>query len=201
VGNSAVSPPVDGKPPRNILLGLYRLEPAGSTSRVRGQSAKKVDDLYGTATEYAVTAEDGTDLLLRDTRWDNGQRDVRAVERFGTPPPYDTVLGRLRISVDAIEDELFMELRQARLKSGGRAQVASATLEELDEGAGVSVRSALRNLGASVGTKELLLSRRDQTRDRLCCRFPESALFVPPAVFVLTRIAPVGRGYRWRYSS
>lgn len=165
-----------------------------------GKAPRRSTDLWGTATEYTVTAEDGTDLLLQDTRWDNGQRDVRAVERHDTPPPYDTVVDRLRVSVDPIEGDVFMELRQARINAGGRAQVAPATFEEIDEGAGVSVLSVLRGLGGQVGTKQALLGRRDQTRDRLCCRFSESSLLVPAAVFVLTRIAPVGRGYRRGYS-
>lgn len=95
-----------------------------------------------------MTSDDGTDLLLHDTRWNNGHRDVRVAERNETPPPYDTVVGRLRISVDPIEEDLFMELRQARIKRNGRAQVADATWEELDEGAGTSVSRALRDLGA-----------------------------------------------------
>lgn len=181
-----------------IALGPYRLSSKGTIRSVKGQSAKKVDDLYGTALEYRVTGDDGTDLLLHDTRWNNDHRDVRVVERNETPPPYDTVVGRLRISVDPIEEDLFMELRQARIKHDGRAQVVAASLEELDEGAGTSVSRALRDLGAQVGTKEVLLGRKDQTRNRMCCRFPPTAVLVPAAGLVLARVAPVGRGYRWR---
>lgn len=190
----------DSRANESLRLGIYLLQETDDSVREWGQSAKKVEDLWGTATEYLVTAEDGADLLLRDTRWDNGHRDVRVVERHDTPPPYDTVIGRLRISVDPVEDDLFMELRQARITRTGRAQAAVATLEELDEGSGTSVSRALRNLGAQLGTKEALLGRTDQTRERMCCRFPPSSVLVPPAAFVLTRIAPVGRGYRRRYS-
>lgn len=182
-----------------LVLGSFRLTVTGTTlSAGPGQSAKKVDGLYGTAVEYQVTGDDRTDLVIQDTRWENGQRDVRVAERNDTPPPYDTVVGRLRISVDPIEDDVFMELRQAQIKRNGRAQVAAASLEQLAAGAGVSVSQALRDLGAQVGTKEVLLGRKDQTRHRICCRFPPTAEMVPAAALVLTRIAPVGRGYRWR---
>ena len=87
-----------------------------------------------------------------------------------------------------------MEPRQARIMADGRAQVAPATLEELDEGAGVSVSRALRSLDGRVGTNELLLGWKNQTRERLCCRFSEASLLVPPAVFVVTRIAPWAGG-------
>lgn len=182
-----------------IVLGPYRLSATGTTLSIGpGQSAKKVDGLYGTAIEYLVIGDDGTDLLVHDTRWNNGHRDVRVAERNETPPPYDTVVGRLRIGVDPIEEDLFMELRQAQTKPNGRAQVVAASVEELDEGAGTSVSRALRALGAQVGTKEVLLGRKDQTRRRMCCRFPSTAELVPATALVLTRIAPVGRGYRWR---
>ena len=77
----------------------------------------------------------------------------------------------------------------------GRAQRCRADFRQLDEGAGVSVAGVLRQLGAEVGTKEDLLGTRDRTHGYLCCRFSKEAKIVPPAVFVLTRIAPVGRSY------
>jgi len=179
-----------------VPLGVYLLSATGRTRHEQGQSAKKVDDLLGAATEYRVTGPDGADLVLLDTRWNNRDRDVRVVERNQSPPRYDTVIGRLRISVEHYEEDLFMELRQARVGPDGRAQSRVATLQQLDEGAGTSVSGALRDLGARVGTKQDLLGRTDETRERICCRFPPTAELVPAAAFVLTRIAPVGRGYQ-----
>ena len=73
VDSEARSLRAESRRPELVALGAYRLGRTGTITRLRGQTAKKVNDLWGAATEYAVTAEDGTDLLLQDIRWDNGQ--------------------------------------------------------------------------------------------------------------------------------
>lgn len=184
------TPELDG-----IQLGIYRLLRTGGPTRDEGETTRGMPDT-GMALEFSVIGANDIHLTLHDTRWSNGERDVRVVRRHGTPELYDEIVGRLRLEVRPSGLELVVDLRQARPgRRGDRPQLHNASLIQLDTGAGTSVTDALRRLGGRVGTKAELLERIGKTRENLCCVFDPGAELLPAAVFVLTRVAPVGTGY------
>jgi hypothetical protein len=114
-------------------LGDYRLLATGTEVPVSGETAKRQLS-RGTAAEYRLVGSDGIKLTLHDSRWTNGDRDVRAVTRNTTPETYDGIINRLRLGVDRAGEDLVVELQQARLNAMGRPQRRIASLRNSTTG-------------------------------------------------------------------
>lgn len=72
-----------------------------------------------------------------------------------------------------------------------------ASQKELDEGAGLNVRTALVQAGArQIGTKVQLLHEAGTRRNYLCAIFPVEERLVPVVAFLLTRVLPLQRAWR-----
>jgi hypothetical protein len=157
--------------------------PSGLAARGRGRLVEIVDG-------------DAVRLTVRDTVWDNGERDLVASERHDSPQRFDTLVERLRLSVAQHGGELYAELRQVRLKPNGRGNLFVPDRAELDEAAGVDVAAELERHGGRVGRRSELLADEGRTKDRLGVLFPAEAQLVPVVVYVCTRVAPVASDVR-----
>ncbi len=181
---------------QGIEVGAFRIARVGSMITVEGETPNGVTS-QGRGRLYEVTDADECRLTVRDTTWANGERDVVAAERHDSPQRFDTLVERLRLPVMERGDDLYVELRQVRLKPNGRGNLFSASDAELDAGAGVRVAQALERHGAhEIGTRAELLDDRGPTRGRLGVRFPRKAEAVPLVAYVCTRVAPVARALR-----
>jgi hypothetical protein len=176
-----------------LTVGAFRIRRLEEELSVDGETAEKVA-CRGRGRFYTVSG-DGLRLTVRDTSWDNGERDLVVAERHDSPQRFDTLVERLRLTVHRRGDDLYAELRQVRLKANGRGNLFSATEDELDAGAGVSVARELEQHGAvRVGTRAALLHDEGPSRGRLGVRFGEGAEFVPVVAYVCTRVGPVAKG-------
>lgn len=180
-------------------MGALRFEelvvtPLGTTEPRFGPTLTGAET-SGRATLYDVTGPHGLHLRIADTSWSNGERDVRVEERYDSPQTFDQLVGRVRLGVYRAAELLWVELRQARMKVPNRCTLHHATAAELDAGAGVVVRAALLECGATeVGMREDVFGDSSRKRRFMCATFQEKATTVPVVAFVLTRVAPVMRG-------
>lgn len=175
-------------------IGAFTLRSLSRTVEVHGETSSGVQST-GVGSHFEVLSSDGLCLTIRDTRWATGERDIVACERHDSPERYDTLVGRLRLSV-LDRGGLYVDLRQARLRLNGRAQLFNADLPYLSAGAGVDVEAVLTANGASaIGTREELLADSGSTRRRIAARVGHDGReWAPVVAYVLTRIAPVGAG-------
>ena len=171
-------------------FGPLALRSLGRTIRVEGETTSGAEGT-GSAALYELTGPHGLRLTVRDARWLTGERDVVTCERHDSPPRFDTLVERLRLSV-ADHGESYVELRQARLRANGRAGLFVPDRGQLDAGAGCDVSATLLRHGASaVGTRAELLYDDGRHRDRYGVLFPDAAELVPVIAYALTRVAPV----------
>jgi hypothetical protein len=182
---------------RAILAGVLRVGPYVVTrvghSEVEGETPDGEASI-GQGRLFVVTDGAESRLTVRDTRWANGERDLVAAERHDSPQRFDTLVERLRLPVLSRGGDLYVELRQVRLKANGRGNLFAPDEEALDHGAGVLVARELERHGAtSVGTREQLLSDEGRSRNRLGALFPPDADLVPLVAYICTRVAPVAQ--------
>lgn len=178
--------------PPELEVGEFPLRPLGRSIKLEGETASGAE-ASGRGDLYELTGPEGLHLTLRHTRWETGEQDVVACERHQSPERFDTLVERLRLAVLDYGSP-YVELRQGRLRSNGRAGLFNADLAELDAGAGVAVAEALRRHGATeIGTRRELLHDEGRTANRCGALFEEQARLVPVLAYVLTRVAPVAR--------
>jgi hypothetical protein len=174
-------------------VGSFSLGDASAPAVSEGRTASGAD-CSGTARAYELTGPDGLHLTVRDTTWSNGERDVAASERHESPECFDTLIGRLRLSVQSHANAQYVELQQAR-RRGTRAQTFRADLGELDSAAGVDCATVLRHAGAfAVGTRAQLLDDDGRRREYVVASFLQGHDLVPVIAYVLTRVAPIAAG-------
>ena len=177
-----------------VHVGELALTALGRTVPVEGETPEGLASV-GRGRLYEIDDGAGLRLTVRDTSWQNGERDVVAVERHRSPQRFDTLVERLRLPVTQRGEDLYAELRQVRLKPNGRGNLFAASETELSDGAGVPVaRELLRHGALLVGTREELLGDDGRTRHRWGVRFPPQAEMVPVVAYVCTRVGPVKRG-------
>jgi len=168
----------------------------GVNRTVSGQECECVCTLYD------IFAQQDAYLMVLNIVWDNGERDVRAIEVAGPDDLLSLGSGRLRLAVQELEHStagnLYSILRQARIKQkpSKRSNLYKATVPELNQGAGIDVPRTLLEAGAiKVGTKKNLLGCMDQTQEMQCVIFPRDNELIPVLAFVLTRVCPLIKEY------
>ena len=185
--------PPHGRIAPDICVGPFAIRDLHRRVDIDGQTVSGASGA-GRGRLFEVTDDDQLRLTIRDTTWDNGERDVVACERHGSPQRFDTLVERLRLQV--VEGpEHYVELRQVRLKPNGRGNLFAPDEAGLDAGAGLAVADELMCHGASiVGTRAELVGDDGRHRTRHGVRFPRNAETLPVVAYVLTRVAPVARG-------
>jgi hypothetical protein len=182
-------------PDPDVHAGTFSARLVEEDVRASGQDANKVET-EGRSRIFEVRGPDALRLLVRDTSWDTGARDLAVHDRCDAPPAFDRLASGSRLTVgEAPGGRALVELRQARLKGGNWSNLFKASLEELDAGARTDVVTALRDAGAvEVGTREDVLGDEGRRRSFVVATSPPTAQDVPVVAYVLTRIAPLHHG-------
>lgn len=176
-----------------MKIGKFLLNDPSSLATINGETPAGAE-CSGSARLYELRGPDGVHLTLRDALWINGERDITTYERHQSPERFDTLVGRLRLSVLSHEPGSYVELQQAR-RRGSRAQTFRVDLDELDSAAGVDCTSLLIAAGATaVGSREDLLRDDGRRRGYLAATFADASTLVPVVAYVLTRVAPIAVG-------
>ena len=176
-----------------MIIGSFTLRSLGRKVATQGNTPSGHASV-GRGALYELAGANDLRLTLRDTTWANGERDVVACERNDSPELFDTLIKRLRLAV-LDHDGPYVELRQARLRPNGRANLFYPDSADLDRGAGLAVHTTLLAHGASqVGTREELFDDEGPARFRLGARFSDHDSLVPVVAYVLTRVCPVAAG-------
>ena len=167
-------------------IGTVDVEDTGVEERIRGGTPAG-ESSEGPRRRFKVTDNDGLVLQLADTRWANGERDVRVLKSQGplqivqnlTPDHF-----RLSIRMDDNRTSS-AALQQARVKLNTQqldAGLFPATAEQLNQGSGIDVDTTLRGHGAD--STEV-----HGTRTRVV--FPSGDVIIPALVFVASRVLPL----------
>ena len=178
-----------------IEVGVVKIWPAGrstTTSRKPCSGARQ----RGDNTLYLATGPDELEISIADTRWQNGEREIRAVDASG-PPQIDNLPKRLQLQIQKTggnPNNLMIDLKQARVRLD--TDKLWSNLYQADEtehawGAGIDVLGLLNDYGADVGSRAALLDDKGPIRNRLCAVFPRSAEQIPMVAFVATRALPL----------
>lgn len=176
-------------------VGVVRIWRHGRSITSGGESCSGARQ-HGDNTLYLATGPDELEITIADTRWENGERDVRALETSG-PPQIDHLKMRLRLQVQKLDGDLKklkIDLRQARVRLDTDnlwSNLYKADEEGHARGAGIDVLGLLNEYGASVGCRGMLLGDSSTTRNRLCAVFPRGAEQIPTIAFVATRVLPL----------
>lgn len=177
-----------------VNVGDFEIKELSGSLSLSGATTKKVK-AAGRATTYLISGPQGTALTVADVLWDSGDRDIRTLDRHVSPQALDRLKQGLRLGIRRHHGRLQIDLAQARLKEGDWSNLYMASWEELDAGAGASVRDILSGLGAErFGNREGLIGDSSRRRNYLCVLFPEDRPLVPVAAYVLTRVAPIVHG-------
>ena len=151
----------------------------------------------GNARAYSVSIPDGGILEVASTHWDGGDRDVRTITRLAGPLVYDRLLKGLRLGILAApEGGYYCELGITEHHQDRQPTVVKAEVADLAFMLDSNVREMFESLGAtSYGTREFVIGDTSRRRTYLAITFPESAVNVPIAAYVLTRVLPIMKGF------
>lgn len=178
-----------------IEVGAVKIWREGQSTTISGESCSGARQ-RGDNTLYLATGPEELEITIADTCWENGERDIRALETSG-PPQIDHLKMRLRLEVQELDSDakkLKIDLRQARVRLD--TDRLWSNLYKADEdrhalGTGIDIARTLHQLGANVGPRGTLLGERGQPQNQLCAVFPCEAQQVPIVAFVTTRVLPL----------
>jgi hypothetical protein len=174
-----------------ITVGQITITDTNQVDTIEGQTPGRVD-ATGTARRYKITGPGRLHLQVLDVTWDNGERDIRTVERNGSPQRFDRLCHGARLGILKAGPDLMVELRQARMTTADWSTCHKADLPALDAGAQTNTAKALRQAGAKhVGTRSEVLDDTSCRRNYLCAAFVAEATTVPIVAYTLTRVLPV----------
>lgn len=133
-------------------------------------------------------------VILVDDDLEGGEYgQVYCDSRNNSPQAWDDVVNRLRVGIRKLDDGLLtMDLRAATRASGARAARHVSTLQELDELAGIDVKSTLKALGAEAyGTREEIYGESNKCRKWPAATFSADDLVTPAAAWMISTLLPV----------
>lgn len=181
---------------RDVILSRI-----GDVDPFEGQTVQGVESIAGGLQYLLLTNYDWT-MRLAYLHWENGEREMRALDCNSTEHRMHDMCNRLRMSISPVEGRpgfAWMELSQARLIADSdpiRVTKKKASEIELLEGAGgISPKLEFERLGAEFGSRAQVLGDENRRRDYSCVAFPADNSVVPAAAFVLARVLPVWNRY------
>ena len=180
----------DMNEPCIINLGEYSIEIGIGENEIEGQS---VSGVFGKGSAYfSKITGPGMDLLVADTTWISGERDIQAVRRNDSDELFDQLVNRLRISVAPTERFPKLSLMEMRLavphSDGSRASAKKFTQEEVAAVIGRDIFPLLSSVrGVIPGTRESLLKDEGRRRTELAVVFNSVDRIAPVLVWTLTR--------------
>jgi hypothetical protein len=172
------------------------VSPTSETVRISGETFS-AGIQEGSARAYSVGIPDGGLLEVAATHWDSGDRDVRTITRLAGPVAYDRLLKGLRLGIAAAPDGgFFCELGITQHHLDKQPTVVRAVPEDLELMLSQDVGAMFTSLGATAyGTREDIMGETNKRRFYLGVTFPDSAVDVPIAAYVLTRVLPIMKGF------
>jgi len=180
----------DMNEPCVVTLGDYSLEVGVGENEIEGQS---VSGVFGKGSAYFSKLKGpGMDLLIADTTWTSGERDIQAVRRNDSDELFDQLINRLRISISPTERFPKLSLMEMRLavphSDGSRASAKKFSQEEVAAVIGRDVFPLLSSVrGVIPGTRESLLKDDGRRRTELAVVFNSTDRIAPVLVWSLTR--------------
>jgi hypothetical protein len=179
-----------------VKMDPYKIEIGVGANEIEGQS---VSGTFGKGFSYfSRLTGPGMNLLLADTTWVSGERDIQAVRRNDSNEIYDQLIHRLRIGIapsTKFPKLSYMEMRIAALDADSdRATVKKVDRDELSKIIGRDVFPILSSLrGVVPGTRESLLGDLSRRRTELAVVFGSHDRIVPAIVWTLVRGIALGR--------
>lgn len=180
----------DMNEPCIVKLGEYKIEVGIGANQVEGQS---VSGVFGKGDAYfSRLTGPAMELILADTTWVTGERDIQAVRRNESDELFDQLINRLRISVNPTEKFPKLSLMEMRLATphsdGSRATAKKFTQEEVTAVIGRDIFPLLSSIrGVIPGTRESLLKDDSRRRTELAVVFNSNDRIAPLVVWSLTR--------------
>lgn len=145
---------------------------------------------------FRVTLPDGGELVVDVVRAPDGTGWVHTSSTSGVGPVLERLEHGLRMGINRDPSVgLWAELRQARLepeRGPHWSNMFKATLEELDEGAGLDVAALIaETCGGEVGERSTILGDSGPRRRYVCATFPDGSARGPLAAYLATRTRPL----------
>ena len=165
-----------------LRVGPYVVTPVGH-SEVEGETPDG-ETSTGQGRLFEVTDGAESRLTVRDTRWSNGERDLVAAERHDSPQRFDTLVERLRLPVLSRGGDLYVELRQVRLKPNGRGNLFAPDEEALDHGAGSAWPGSSNGTVRGASARGAAAQRRGSNPQPAGRAFPPDADLVPLVAYI-----------------
>jgi serine/threonine protein kinase len=142
---------------------------------------------------FRVTLPDGGELVVDVVRGPDGTGWVHTSSTSGVGPVLERLEHGLRMGINRDPSlGLWAELRQARLEPARGphwSNLFKATLEELDEGAGLDVAALINETcGGQVGERSAILGDSGPRRRYVCATFPDESARGPLAAYLATRV-------------
>jgi len=173
-----------------VTLGDYAIDIGIGANEIEGQS---VSGVFGKGYSYFSRLRGpNMNLLVADTTWATGERDVQAVRRYDSDEIFDQLINRLRISVGRTEKYPNLSLMEMRLATpnldGSKASAKKFNQEEVASVIGRDVFPLLSKVrGLIPGTRENLIGDKGLRRTELAVVFNSTDRISPVLIWALTR--------------
>ena len=155
-----------------------------------------ISDVSSVGQSYQSTMK-GSDfkILIQDTTWENGERDIQASTVEGTNPVLLDLARRLRIGIYPSPKHDFLstlDLRFALRKGMARATAKKMNPREYEELTGLRFLEILNSIpNSACGTREELMKDDSRRRSDFATAFPREDRVIPVIAFLLTRVLPL----------
>jgi len=184
----------------NLQVGSLEIKWAGKSVIQKTQSVNKVPS-SAQAWRYRMQSTDNWSLVLAYCVFPGGSRDIRTIECSDGTPEYIRMLkNRRRMSVflDTDRGKDWVELRHAQPDSPGSEWPTLRQADEiqLDQDAGFSLGSRIKQLGGSFGLREDILGDSGLHRNYYCAAFPRNDHRIPILCYVATRVLALIRAHQ-----
>ncbi|WP_285730385.1 hypothetical protein [Nocardiopsis sp. ATB16-24] len=191
----------------SVVLGEgLTLAPPARAVRVEGQTSQKKLSA-GSAHDWTLGIEGHASLTIRDTHWENGERDLRPMmpEPGSADIPLALALlhGKRRAGIYKVSHRQELSWMTVDTVRPGKDEWPSRTspsLEGLHEICGKErVEAAIAQGIVSLGTKAELLGAEDndRTKNGLRALFDPNRHVAPVALYAVTRVVPTLRHVHW----
>lgn len=177
-----------------VKLGPHlALEKVAGRTRVEGRTCSGTPS-HGTRTDWRLSVDGRSDLVVGDTSWDNGERDVVLVRPPQVPPlpgPLSTLLERRRGTVDSRGHRLLMAVGVVEPGDAGWPRLTWPGVDALIDVCGRDYYEAVFDHGVTqLDTRAVILGDESRHRTRLCALLDPSDDVATAALYVVTRVVP-----------
>jgi hypothetical protein len=159
-----------------------------------GKPMRSEDSQVGTLTSYRVETTDLSTIIFGIVTWADGETEVIPIEVLKSSEQKYGHLGNAgRMAVKNIERSWVAELNSMKFNSQqGKANLASATLDELKHFAEADIQSVLGQFGkVEIATKEVLIGETNKNRNRLALKCEQGNKNMLAAAYVVTRVLAI----------